>query len=327
MLQLHRGNFMNKANEYLTNKIRNNNASYNGPKSLFKYRPFDDYTFDMFKNNYVYLCQAEKLDDPSECMTELKVNDLYDYEKNHLKPKCIEQIFDMIVPYTNEDTHNQVKSMLNQIINQKGTIYPKDILELTMYIQPMYPNTNLAPLVNYIANIPELLDKPEIDEQFKTFLAVAMEARQKLGICSLSETENNKEMWNNYANNNSGYCIEYDVSDYEFNKDILPVVYKDDRNCDVITQLINMFINDMIYNFSDKQIKTDISQYISLFVTKNLIWEYQKEWRLIGNADEKAKAPKIKNIYLGYNVSSENEKRIHNYFKDTDVNIIKMTKK
>ena len=154
-----------------------------------------------------------------------------------------------------------------------------------------------------------------------------MEARQKLGICSLSETENNKEMWNNYANNNSGYCIEYDVSDYEFNKDILPVVYKDDRNCNVITQLINMFINDMIYNFSDKQIKTDISQYISLFVTKNLIWEYQKEWRLIGNAGEKAKAPQIKTVYLGYNVSSENEKKIHDYCKETDVNIIKMTKK
>ena len=82
-----------------------------------------------------------------------------------------------------------------------------------------------------------------------------------------------------------------------------------------------------IYNFSDKQIKTDISQYISLFVTKNLIWEYQKEWRLIGNAGEKAKAPQIKTVYLGYNVSSGNEKKIHDYFKDTNVNIIKMTKK
>ena len=48
---------------------------------------------------------------------------------------------------------------------------------------------------------------------------------------------------------------------------------------------------------------------------------------MIGNASEKAKAPQIKTAYLGYNVSSENEKRIHNYFKDTDVNIIKMTKK
>ena len=62
-------------------------------------------------------------------------------------------------------------------------------------------------------------------------------------------------------------------------------------------------------------------------MTKNLIWEYQKEWRLIGNTGEKAKAPQIKNVYLGYNVSSENEKKILDYFKDTDVNIIKMTKK
>ena len=62
-------------------------------------------------------------------------------------------------------------------------------------------------------------------------------------------------------------------------------------------------------------------------MTKNLIWEYQKEWRLIGNAGEKAKAPQIKTVYSGYNVSSENEKKIHDYFKDTDVKIIKMTKK
>ena len=42
---------------------------------------------------------------------------------------------------------------------------------------------------------------------------------------------------------------------------------------------------------------------------------------------KKRKLPQIKNVYLGYNVSSENEKKIHDYFKDTDVKIIKMTKK
>ena len=82
--------------DYLNTRIRNkDNFVYDGPKSLYKYRPFDNFTFDMFDNEYVYLCPAEKLDDPSECMTEVKLQDLYDYEKNHLKTKCIEQIFDM----------------------------------------------------------------------------------------------------------------------------------------------------------------------------------------------------------------------------------------
>ena len=310
--------------DYLNTRIRNkDNFVYDGPKSLYKYRPFDNFTFDMFGNEYVYLCPAEKLDDPSECMTKVKLQDLYDYEKNHLKTKCVEQIFDMIMPYTTQENHQRAKSMLFQIINSKGSIYPKDILELSFALQEMYPNTNLAPLVNYIANIPELLDKPYIDEQFKTFFSVAIDARQKLVICSLCEINDNSKLWELYANNNNGNCVEYDISNYELNKEILPVVYQDDRNCDIIMQLVNMFINDMISNFSNGKIETDISQYLRLFVTKNLIWEYQQEWRLIGDAGEKAKAPKIKSVYLGSNVSEENENKVREFFKDKDVKIIK----
>lgn len=309
---------------YLNNVIRNKDTFvYAGPKSLFKYRPFDRFSFDMFENEYLYLCPAENLDDPSECMTEIKLQDLYDYETNHLKTKCIEQIFEMIIPHTTKENHEQAKNMIFQIINSKGTIYPKDILELSFSLQQMYPNTNLAPLVNYIANIPELLDKPYINEQFKTFISVAVKARQKLGICPLCETKDNNKLWELYANNDTGYCIEYDISDYDLNREIIPVIYKDDRNCNVIVQLVDMFINDMISNFSYGKIKTDISQYLSLFATKNLIWEYQQEWRLIGNAGEKAKAPKIKAIYLGLNVSEENENKMREFFKNKNVEIIK----
>ena len=61
----------------------------------------------------------------------------------------------------------------------------------------------------------------------------------------------------------------------------------------------------------------------SLTQRENLIWEYQQEWRLIGNAGEKAKAPKIKAIHLGLNVSEENENKVREFFKDKDVKIIK----
>ena len=302
--------------DYLNTRIRNkDNFVYDGPKSLYKYRPFDNFTFDMFDNEYVYLCPAEKLDDPSECMTELDISRLYDFTENNLKRECVEQIIDMLKPYSTEETHNQTKTMIKQIMKKDGTVPPNLMLDLSMVLQDRYPNINLAPFVNYIRNIPELLDKPYINEQFKTFFSVAIDARQKLGICSLCETSDNNKLWELYANNDTGYCVEYDISDYELNKEILPVVYQDDRNCNIIMQLVNMFINDMISNFSNGKIETDISQYLRLFVTKNLIWEYQQEWRLIGNAGEKAKAPKIKSIYLGLNVSEENENKVREFFE------------
>ena len=39
-----------------------------------------------------------------------------------------------------------------------------------------------------------------------------------------------------------------------------------------------------------------------MFLTKDEKWQYQKEWRIIGDAGQKLEAPPIKAIYLGDNV-------------------------
>ena len=74
----------------------NKGAAYNGPTSLFKYRPFDQYTFDMLESNYLFLCKAEKLDDPTECITSLDIQNLYDLERDGLKRQCVFQIVETI---------------------------------------------------------------------------------------------------------------------------------------------------------------------------------------------------------------------------------------
>ena len=76
---------MNKI-EYLNSRIySNNNLPYGGPKLLYKYRPFDKYSFDMLENEYLYLCPAEKEDDETECMTTVDFERLVDLETNNLK--------------------------------------------------------------------------------------------------------------------------------------------------------------------------------------------------------------------------------------------------
>lgn len=55
----------------------------------------------------------------------------------------------------------------------------------------------------------------------------------------------------------------------------------------------------MITGFSNGQIQADSSHFIRLFLTKYKKWEYQKEWRFIGHANDKPKSPKTKCIYLG----------------------------
>ena len=41
-----------------------------------------------------------------------------------------------------------------------------------------------------------------------------------------------------------------------------------------------------------------------------ILVDYQKEWRLLGDANQKIKAPKINAIYIGKNASKENKEKL-----------------
>ena len=97
--------------EYLNRYVKGGgvNFSYAGPNYLYKYRPFDQYTYDMLENNYLFLCPANKLDDETECIATIYMNSLIDLNTNSLKRIGLEQIIRMIKPYTSEENYNQIK--------------------------------------------------------------------------------------------------------------------------------------------------------------------------------------------------------------------------
>ena len=298
---------------------------YKGPKSLYKYRPFDEHTFDMFENDYIFLCPAEKEDDETECLTTVDFDRLADLETNNLKRECVNQIIDLIKPYTNEANFEIAKNKILAITRKDGTVPANFMLDLSLELQEMAPpDVNIAPLVNWIVNIPEMLDKPEISNQLKPLFMTAYNARKGTGICSLAESNDIDYMWDNYAANSTGYCVEYDLSDYELAKNVLPVIYQDERETNIIIQLVGSFIGQMITGLSNGQIQADSSHFIRLFLTKYKKWEYQKEWRFIGHPYDKPKAPKIKTIYLGRNVTADNEKAIRDYAESNNIVVKKL---
>lgn len=304
----------------------NRDASYKGPASLFKYRPFDEYTFDMLDNKYLFLCAAENLDDPTECMTSLNMQNLYDLERDGLKRQCVFQIMEFVRPYTSEENFEQIQMLISQVLNRNGTVRPNHLLDIQPEIDELVPGVNTAPIVNYLVNIPEKLDEPGISNQIKTLILGAYEARQKMGICSLCEDSNNEYMWENYAAKNSGYCVEYDFSDFKTPNQLFPVIYQDERETNIVMSIVTNFIGQMIFGMSNHQIQPDTSQYLRLFITKYKQWEYQNEWRLLGDANTRFPALKIKRIILGTDVSQENREAISRYCVENNIPLEEMKK-
>ena len=74
-----------------------------------------------------------------------------------------------------------------------------------------------------------------------------------------TEDGNNSLMWSHYANNHSGVCLKFDLSqDTDLRDSMLPVVYQD--------ELIKV---------------KHLSDFSKSLLTKLKIWEIEKEWRIL----------------------------------------------
>ena len=261
----------------------------------------------------MYLCPAEKLDDPSECKVDFSVRDYYHLESGVIKLKCIDLILNMIKPYSTEENFQKLRNIVFRIATPSGMVRRNFLLDASCEIQELVPEIDTAPLINFLGSIPEKLDDPKIKEQLENLLSLAYHARQKMGICSLSELKNSEEMWNNYADGEKGYCIEYDLKGYENINLLFPVVYQDNRETNIVINMVAAFIGQMVVGMSYGQIAADRSQFMRMFLTKDTKWAYQKEWRLLGDANYKLSAPSIHAIYLGKNMDDQNKKQMIDY--------------
>ena len=297
--------------EYINSHL--NKKAVERPKMLYKYRPFDEHTFDMLENEYIFLCKAKDLDDPSECKTTFVIEDFYDVKTGRISYRVVDGILEYLAPYASKDDFKQIRGLVFRTMRRDGSIDRRLLLESAFEMEELAPNVDLAPIVNFLANIPERFAEPEMRKRIEVLLLLAMQAREKMGICSLTELADSPEMWKNYADNSTGYCLQYSMDEYDDKQSLFPVVYSDKRDTEILPAIISSFLGFFIVAMSYGRIPADQSQFFRLFLTKNMIWAYQKEWRIIGNANEKIKAPHIGTIYLGANISDLNRKAMERF--------------
>lgn len=294
---------------YINKKLRGQDVE--APKTLYKYRPFDDYTFDMLDNKYLYLCPAQNLDDPSECRVVGSVNDFIKIDTTYLNYCCINLILEGFNKNISAQAFQNVEKIVYRIVNN-GRVRNNLLLQHVDELEKYLPKPKCIELINQLVSIPQRIDEPNIRAQIEELFVGAYKAREEMGICSLSMLANDDEMWKNYANNYSGYCIEFDMSNYEFEDALFPVIYDDERSNDIIRTIVLDFISKLIGGINNDT-HSDISNYVRMFLTKASKWEYQKEWRIIGNGNTKIQAPNIKAVYLGKEVTDINRQKMLEY--------------
>jgi hypothetical protein len=159
------------------------------------------------------------------------------------------------------------------------------------------------------------IDKSNIHSKtVMSCLKDVIEFKEKIGVYCLTKRFDNEYMWNEYANENQGYCIEYElekITDKSKNIDF-------SENFDVIydfkTPILN--INDI---GSDSLIQ-------KMFGVKRLMYSQEEEVRLIFNHSS------IKNhhysaitaIYFGEKTDKALIQKFYEKFKNREIKIYRM---
>lgn len=173
----------------------------------------------------------------------------------------------------------------------------------------------------------EKFEKNSIDDIMNEFIS---SARDNIKITCFSEELYSMPMWAHYAENHTGFCIEYDFkrldNNHDLTKYLYPVGYEANRYD--ITNLFEMVLRS---DYKDPRIKL----LFFLMNIKHNSWSYEKEWRIInlrepspiieqftgGNVDCPIKPSAI---YLGIYFDNNEINNIRDAFSKENVPVYKL---
>lgn len=294
------------------------------PSTLYKFRKFDEHSFDMIENGYAYLSPVKGLDDPFDCLSDFEIGEYYNKKTNKITPKAIDFILKQVCPNGLPNlSKKEVRRMAIQCIDEDGINYekaPKIVKEsgctTITEIEPLFVALN-----TFNENFKSIFEDSIVDGSAEN----AMFPGERVGVLSLTEKRDNKVMWSLYGDQYAGYCVEYDVpKKKELLSNLCPVIYTKKANNRFIEKLLEYTMAAMMRAISSGNLQGNIGAVMELFCTKDSDWSYQSEWRVIANAGAHCTYMPIKAIYLGFRVSKQKEQKLKKLAKRIGFDLFRM---
>ena len=139
-------------------------------------------------------------------------------------------------------------------------------------------------------------------------------------IGCLTTDPKNRLMWSHYSKDHSGFCIEYDFSEWRkllSNGCLLPIIYSQ--------QMPQVSWENAIIKTQEAQ-QAFLEEFLFSLLIKDEIWQYESEWRILipQSNGGKCNMPKPSCIYLGTAISEENKQEILKIAMDKHISVKQM---
>ena len=294
--------------------------------SIFRYYPntkkyvkeekkYRNFSLEALKNNTIYLQDAKNFDDCFDCAVDLEWDK---FLLERVRAYC--EYFKVDIK---SDNINDIVYALSLRLYELGSI--EKCIETISFVQDEIQKKCIELFIKEVF-IKVLSNEQWMPAIFSFIQKEYEEFRNclsKFRITCFSTSAFLNRMWSSaYADNNRGFCIEYEVNTStetgnKLYENFYPVIYSEKRG-----DLFMLSKND------DKTpTEEDIWQmYFNGLLRKDIIWKDQREWRLIlyGNLIKENPMPfyKIKKVYLGNRMPLKERKKIATYCRKNNIEYV-----
>ena len=287
-------------------------------KKLYRYRKCTDRELLMLEKNSIWLSDPRSFPDMFDATMPVENMDYLDFEYAFY---CMQEL---------------AYKALQNVAEEDGQPVPdKDSFYAAMYRTMEEYDTQ----EKLDAKLLELLGKeeyyemrkkalPSLDfskpiERTREFLSLLPQApRNSLAIASFTTRNDNRNMWENYAQNYTGFCVEYDFSNVIRNLDsrnswdvlhLLPIKYYRKRPLFDYDKILHELINADV-NHGDFHLDGDdfLAQYYRAITAKLYDYRAEQEWRLVLKKENigEYEFPYAKKVFIGKDMSIDGAKRV-----------------
>lgn len=232
-----------------------------------------DYEYNTLKNNEIFLSYPSTFNDPFDCFISIIKEE---FERAFLKLNLPSKKYNEINQYV-----NKVSFELLRIFEHEKNLTPIKLF-------PACPPTLKSPETDKL--------EKECWELYETYHKELIRIRDQYGIVCFTKNmpEHNMVMWAHYADNYHGFCGEYVFSNPS---DLCSEQRRDKKLYNLL-----IYIDKVQYRNKSKSIncekllkipvqKLSSSSYIKKYLkqilfTKNIQWNYEKEYRLVLKKDD-----------------------------------------
>lgn len=332
-------------NAFLVQKIINERLKYIPHKKLYKFRPCTIANFKTLEENCIWMAPASSFNDlfDSTINIDLAENrrEIEDWLYNSFPVLCFDLVKKLCedmgvrIPYIHADFVEYVNTCLDENgkpIAEKEKAFieahatPEDLVQMN-YIFEM--------LKKYRNMFAEKEDQM-VDTIIKAINDTRVCMRDSTLIYCMTERYDNPTLWENYAKDYTGFCIEYDFSkyteqafdDYKNLVYMFPMSYRKKKPYFDMVPILDVYCRRSIYK--EEKIENDLLSNVDLNMQlyyKNKDYEFEHEWRFLikNKANNKQPFPFVNAIYAGKDIKQGNLKRLCKIARKLGVPVYKQT--